>query len=81
MAHPATMIQVTPAADSGLGGTVMGEWGTYVEDENGNFTIDSRDAAPLLSRGFTYVPPAPAGSGAISPMRGAVSNAAASTKK
>lgn len=56
-------IQVLPPPGVGMGGTIQGEWGTYVEASDGTFTIDSRDAAALMAMGFTH---APAGTGAVS---------------
>jgi hypothetical protein len=63
-------------APEGLGGQIRGEWGHYQQDENGVFTVDSRDALNLLSLGLTVVPP-PAPTGSISNARPTVSHPAA----
>lgn len=40
---------------NGFGGRVQGNFGTYQADSSGNWTVDARDAPPLLAQGFGYV--------------------------
>lgn len=42
-------------AGNGFGGVVQGNFGTYQAASDGSFTVDTRDAPPLLTRGFAYV--------------------------
>jgi len=42
-------------AANGFGGVVQGNWGTYTIAADGIFTVDTRDAAALLTLGMTYV--------------------------
>lgn len=47
------LVQVV--APSGIGGVIMGQFGTYPMATDGSYTIDSRDAPSLLADGFSYV--------------------------
>lgn len=74
------MIQVVPPTDGSIGGTIQGEYGTYTESADGTFTIDSRDAASLMTLGFIHAPAAPpASSGATSEAHSTVSHAGSHT--
>ena len=42
-------------AGNGFGGEVQGNFGTYVADSYGNFTVDTRDTPSMLALGMTYV--------------------------
>lgn len=42
-------------AGNGFGGLVQGAFGNYQAASDGSFTVDTRDAPPLLARGLTYV--------------------------
>lgn len=40
---------------NGFGGLVQGNYGTYQAASDGTWTVDTRDAPPLLTQGFAYV--------------------------
>lgn len=42
-------------AGNGFGGVVNGNFGNYQMASDGSFTVDARDAPPLLARGMSYV--------------------------
>lgn len=42
-------------AGNGFGGVVQGNFGNYQAASDGSFTVDTRDAPPLLARGMAYV--------------------------
>lgn len=42
-------------AGNGFGGIVNGNFGVYQAASDGTFTVDTRDAATLLTQGMTYV--------------------------
>lgn len=41
-------------AGNGFGGVVQGNFGTYTAASDGTFTVDTRDAPPLIARGMAY---------------------------
>jgi hypothetical protein len=42
-------------AGNGFGGLIQGNFGNYQQATDGTFTVDTRDAPPLLARGMAYV--------------------------
>ena len=42
-------------AGNGFGGKVQGNFGNYQAATDGSFTVDTRDAPPLLAQGMSYV--------------------------
>lgn len=49
------MSSVQLAPTSGIGGLIQGGFGNYLPASDGSYTVDSRDAPPLLAAGFGYV--------------------------
>ena len=49
------MPQVQLAPNSNLGGLIQGAFGNYQPSADGSYTVDTRDAPPLIAAGMTYV--------------------------
>lgn len=50
------LVQLKLQPPSGIGGLIQGAYGTYQPNTDGTYTIDSRDAPPLLTLGWQYLP-------------------------